>query len=245
MQAAAPLAGETGSVSLPRRALAEALGTALLVTVVVGSGIMATRLSPQDVGVQLLENSIATAFGLTALILMFGSVSGAHLNPVVTAVDCLLQGRPLRDAAAYVPAQVLGAIGGAALANLMFDLPGVTTAGRDRSQPQLWLSEAVATLGLVLLIFALVRTGRTALAAPAVGAYIGAAYWFTSSTSFANPTVTIGRTFSDTFAGIAPASVPGFIAAQFLGAALGAALIAVFYPVSATAGTASAAADGR
>ncbi|MFI0411759.1 aquaporin [Actinomadura sp. 3N508] len=233
-------------MSLPRRALAEAVGTALLVTVVVGSGIMAARLSPDDVGMQLLENSTATAFGLAALILMFGSVSGAHFNPVVTAVDCLLQGRPLRDAAAYVPAQVLGAIGGATLANLMFDLPAITASERDRSQPHLWLGETVATLGLVLLIFALVRTERAALAAaPAVGAYIGAAYWFTSSTSFANPAVTVGRAFSDTFAGIAPSSVPGFVAAQLLGAAIGAALIVAFYPLSATGEATSPAADGR
>lgn len=240
-----PPAGETGPVSLPRRALAEAVGTALLVTVVVGSGIMAARLSPDDVGVQLLENSTATAFGLAALILMFGPVSGAHFNPVVTFADCLLQGRPLRDAVAYVPAQVLGAVGGAALANLMFDLPAVTAAERDRAEPHLWLGEAVATLGLILLVFALVRTGRTALAAPAVGAYIGAAYWFTSSTSFANPAVTAGRAFSDTFAGIAPASVPGFVAAQLAGAAIGAALVAVFHPVSAPGRTAGAAVDGR
>ncbi|KAB2350007.1 aquaporin [Actinomadura rudentiformis] len=227
---AAQPAVEAGSASLPRRALAEALGTALLVTVVVGSGIMAERLSPHDVGVQLLENSIATAFGLAALILVFGPVSGAHFNPVVTAVDCMLQGRPLRDAAAYIPAQVLGAIGGAVLANLMFDLPAVTTAQHDRAQSHLWLGEAVATLGLVMLIFSLVRSERTALAAPAVGAYIGAAYWFTSSTSFANPAVTTGRAFSDTFAGIAPASVPGFITAQLVGGAIGAALVLALYP---------------
>ncbi|GAA2436908.1 MIP/aquaporin family protein [Actinomadura vinacea] len=215
---------------LARRALAELVGTALLVTVVVGSGIMAVELSPRDTGLQLLENSTATVFGLAALILIFGPVSGAHFNPVVTAADCTLQGRPLRDLAAYVPAQVAGAIGGAVLANLMFDLPAVTASQHDRAEAHLWLGEVIATLGLIVLIFSLVRTERTALAAPAVGAYIGAAYWFTSSTSFANPAVTIGRAFSDTFAGIAPTSVPGFVLAQLAGAAAGVALVLIFYP---------------
>jgi arsenate reductase len=224
---------EPRQLPLARRALAELVGTALLVTVVVGSGIMAVRLSPDDTGLQLLQNSTATVFGLAALILIFGPVSGAHFNPVVTAADCLLQGRPLRDLAAYVPAQAAGAIGGAVLANLMFDLPAVTTSQHDRGQAHLWLGEVVATLGLVVLIFSLVRTQRTALAAPAVGAYIGAAYWFTSSTSFANPAVTLGRAFSDTFAGIAPASVPGFVLAQLVGAAIGAALVPAFYPGTA------------
>jgi arsenate reductase len=220
---------------LARRALAELLGTALLVTVVVGSGIMAVRLSPHDVGLQLLENSTATVFGLAALILVFGPVSGAHFNPVVTLADCVLQGRSPRDAAVYIPAQVAGAVGGAVLANLMFDLSAVTASHHDRAQAHLWLGEVVATLGLIVLIFSLVRTERTVLAAPAVGAYIGAAYWFTSSTSFANPAVTVGRAFSDTFAGIAPGSVPGFIVAQSLGAAAGAALVLIFYPDRAPA----------
>ena len=221
---------EPRELPLIRRALAELIGTLLLVAVVVGSGIMAARLSAHDVGLQLLENSTATVFGLAALILIFGPVSGAHFNPVVTLADCLLQGRSWRDAAAYVPAQVAGAIGGAVLANAMFDLSIVTASHHHRSHANLWLGEAVATLGLIVLIFSLVRTDRTALAAPAVGAYIGAAYWFTSSTSFANPAVTIGRAFSNTFAGIAPISVPGFVIAQLAGAAIGIALVLVFYP---------------
>jgi arsenate reductase len=224
---------EAHQLPLARRALAEFLGTALLVAVVVGSGIMAVTLSPNDVGLQLLENSTATAFALTALILIFGPVSGAHFNPVVTLADCVLQGRSYRDAIVYLPAQIAGAIGGAILANLMFDLSAVTKAQHVRSDSSLWLGEVIATLGLVLLIFSLVRSERAALAAPAVGAYIGAAYWFTSSTSFANPAVTIGRAFSDTFAGIAPGSVPGFVIAQIIGAALGVALVLVFYPARA------------
>jgi glycerol uptake facilitator-like aquaporin len=194
--AAEDAAIEPREVPLGRRALAEAIGTGLLVAVVVGSGIMAVQLSPHEVGLQLLENSTATVFGLAALILIFGPMSGAHFNPVVTLADCVLQGRSWRDAAAYLPAQVAGAIGGAVLANAMFDLSPVSISHHHRSHPNLWLGEVVATLGLIVLVFSLVRTERTALAAPAVGAYIGAAYWFTSSTSFANPAVTIGRTFS-------------------------------------------------
>lgn len=228
-----PAAIEAHRLPLTRRALAEFLGTALLVAIVVGSGIMAVQLSPNDVGLQLLENSTATAFGLTALILIFGPVSGAHLNPVVTLADCVLQGRSYRDAAAYVPAQIAGAISGAILANLMFDLSAVTQAQHTRSDSSLWLGEVIATLGLILLIFSLVRSERAALAAPAVGAYIGAAYWFTSSTSFANPAVTIGRAFSDTFAGIAPGSVPGFVIAQLIGTVLGVTLVLIFYPARA------------
>jgi glycerol uptake facilitator-like aquaporin len=180
-----------------RRLLAEFVGTALLVTAVVGSGIMATTLSPDDVGLQLLENSVATAFALGALILTFGPVSGAHFNPVVSAADWLL-GRRTRtgltgtDLAGYVAAQTAGAIAGSVLANLMFDLAPVTLSTKDRSAGHLWLGEVVATAGLLLLIFALARTGRAAVAPAAVAAYIGAAYWFTSSTSFANPAVTIG-----------------------------------------------------
>jgi len=220
---------------LPRRLVAELLGTMLLVTVVVGSGIAAQRLSPDDVGLQLLENSLATTLGLTVLILLFGAVSGAHFNPVVSAVDWLLGRRARigltgRELAAYTGAQTAGGIGGAVLANLMFevDLTELSTTHRDGAN--LLLAEAVATAGLVALIFALARTGRGALAAPAVGAYIGAAYWFTSSTSFANPAVTVGRVFSDTFAGIAPASVPGFVAAQLVGGLLGVAVVRYLYP---------------
>ena len=224
----------TDTPSLGRRLLAEFLGTALLVTVVVGSGIAAQRLSPNDVGLQLLENSTATAFGLTVLILMFGPVSGAHFNPVVSAADWALgrsrrTGLPGQDVATYAIAQTAGAVAGAALANVMFAAP-MAISTHQRSGTGLWVGEVVATAGLVALIFALARTGRGALAAPAVGAYIGAAYWFTSSTSFANPAVTIGRMLSNTFAGIAPASVPGFIVAQLVGAGVGLALVRVLYP---------------
>lgn len=209
------------------RLLAEFLGTGLLVTVVVGSGIAASRLS-HDTGLQLLENSIATAFGLAVLILLFGSVSGAHFNPVVSLVDWIVgrasrNGLTLPEVTGYVVVQTLGAIGGAILANAMFELP-TRIAVTERVTAGTLLGEVVATAGLIMLILALARTGRSAAAAPAIGAYIGAAYWFTSSTSFANPAVTIGRIFSDSFAGIAPASVLPFIAAQLVGGAIGVAL---------------------
>ncbi len=218
-----------------RRLLAEFTGTALLVTAVVGSGIMASTLSPADVGLQLLENSIATAFALGALILIFGPVSGAHLNPVVSAADWFLgrragTGLTVRDLGGYLGAQVTGAIAGSVLANLMFDLAAVDFSGRDRAAGHLWLGEIVATTGLILLVFALARSGRATVAPAAVAAYIGAAYWFTSSTSFANPAVTIGRAFTDTFAGIAPASVPGFLIAQLVGLVAGIGLLAALYP---------------
>ena len=217
-----------------RRFLAEFCGTALLVTAVVGSGVMASRLSPNDVGLQLLENSVATAFALGALILIFGPVSGAHFNPVVSAADAVLgrtrTGLTGKDLAGYAAAQTLGAVAGSILANLMFALPAVRFSGTDRAAGHLWLGEMVATAGLILLIFALARSGRASMAPAAVGAYIGAAYWFTSSTSFANPAVTVGRAFTDTFAGIAPASVPGFVAAQVVGAVLAVGLLVVLYP---------------
>ncbi|MFE9656693.1 aquaporin [Micromonospora sp. NPDC006431] len=223
------------TITLRRRLLAEFVGTALLVTAVVGSGIMATTLSPGDVGLQLLENATATAFALGALILIFGPVSGAHFNPVVSAADWFLgrragTGLPARDLGGYVAAQVLGAIAGSVLANLMFDLAAVDFSHKDRAAGHLWLGEVVATAGLILLIFALARSGRAAVAPAAVGAYIGAAYWFTSSTSFANPAVTIGRAFTDTFAGIAATSVPGFVLAQLVGLAVGVGLLAALYP---------------
>jgi glycerol uptake facilitator-like aquaporin len=221
--------------ALFRRLLAEFLGAALLVTAVVGAGIMAGRLSPGDVGLQLLENSIATAFALGALILIFGPVSGAHFNPVVSAADWWLgrryrTGLTGRDLGAYTVVQIFGAIAGSMLANLMFDLAPVSMSTTARSAAHLWLGEVVATAGLVLLIFALVRSGRAAAAPAAVGAYIGAAYWFTSSTSFANPAVTIGRAFTDTFAGIAPASVPGYVVAQLVGLLVGVGLVVALYP---------------
>ena len=223
---------------LGRRLLAEFLGTAILVAVVVGSGIAAAQLSPDDVGIQLLENSTATVFGLAVLILMLGPVSGAHFNPVVTAADWFLsrrdpEGFSSSHIAPYLAAQTSGAILGALLANAMFDV-GTTFSGHERASWSHLLGEVVATAGLVLLIFSLVRSDRAALAAPAVGAYIGAAYWFTSSTSFANPAVAIGRMFSDTFAGIAPSSVFAFVAAQIVGAAIGAALALTLYPTAAT-----------
>ena len=222
---------------LGRRLLAEAVGTGLLVTVVVGSGIAAQTLSPGDVGLQLLENSLATVFGLSVLILALGPVSGAHFNPVVSAADWWVgrragTGLTGRDVAAYSAVQCLGAVAGAVLANLMFEVPtALSTTGRGGGG--VLLAEVVATAGLVALVFALARTGRGALAAPAVGAYIGAAYWFTSSTSFANPAVTVGRMFSDTFAGISAGSMPGFVLAQLVGGAVGVVLVLFLYPDAA------------
>jgi glycerol uptake facilitator-like aquaporin len=218
---------------LARQALAEFLGSAGLVTVVVGSGIAARRLSPDDVGLQLLENALATGAGLVALILAFGPVSGGHFNPVVTLADRFFGGVTDRQVAAYLPAQLVGGVIGAVAANLMFDLPAVTVSGKDRSGGGLWLSEVLATFGLIVLIFALVRAGRAALAPFAVGAYITAAYWWSSSTSFANPMIDLARTLSDTFAGIAPASVPMFLVAQLVGGALAVAVVAVLYPTVA------------
>lgn len=220
---------------LGRRLLAEGVGSALLVTVVVGSGIAAERLSPGDTGLQLLANSLTTVFGLAVLILLFGPVSGGHFNPVVSAVAWLLgrrdgTGLSGRDVAAYTGVQVLGAVLGAVLANAMFDLAPLQISTTVRGGPGQWLGEVVATAGLIALIFALARTGRGGQSAAAVGAYIGAGYWFTSSTSFANPAVSIGRIFSDTFAGISPVSVPGFVLAQLAGAALGAGLVLALYP---------------
>ena len=217
-------------LDLARRATAEAVGTALLVAVVVGSGIAAQRLSPDDVGLQLLENSVATGAALVALILAFGSVSGAHFNPVVSLADRVLGGLTTRQLLAYVPAQVLGAMAGAVVANLMFELPAVELSERTRSAGGLWLGEVVATLGLLLVIFGVVRGRHRDAAAYAVGGYIAAAYWFTSSTSFANPAVTIGRTLTDTFAGIAPSSAPAFVACQVIGAGLALALVRFLFP---------------
>ncbi len=216
-------------VSLPRRALAEFLGAAFLVAIVVGSGIMAVRLSPTDVGLQLLENAIATAAGLTALILAFGSVSGAHFNPVVSVVDWRLGGLASRDLGAYVGAQLAGAVAGAILANLMFDLPAAAWSTKPRSGSGLWLAEVVATVGLLLVIFGSNRSNVRATPF-AVGGYIGAAYFFTSSTSFANPAVTVGRMLTDTFAGIEPASVPAFVGAQIVGGVIGYVVIRLLFP---------------
>ena len=217
-------------MSLARRLTAELLGSALLAALVVGSGIAAQRLSPGDTGLQLLENSFATALGLPVLILIFGPLSGAHFNPVVSLVDSASGLRSWRDTAAYIPTQIVGCILGAMLANLMFGDPAVSISTTDRLTPAHFLAEIVATAGLILVIFVLARTDRAHITPWAVGAYIGAAYFFTSSASFANPAITIGRTFSDTFAGIAPASAPGFIAAQLIGAAIAFLLVRWFYP---------------
>jgi glycerol uptake facilitator-like aquaporin len=217
-------------VALWRRLLAELLGSAFLAAVVIGSGIAAQRLSPGATGLELLENAAATAAGLFAIILMSGPVSGGHFNPVVSFADAAFGGLRWRDAAAYLPARVAGCIGGAVLANMMFALPAVSISVKDRATPAHFLSEVIATLGLMLVIFALARSGRGRSAPAAVGAYIGAAYFFTSSTSFANPAITIGRMFSDTFAGIAPSSVPSFIAAQIIGGVLAAGVIKALYP---------------
>jgi glycerol uptake facilitator-like aquaporin len=217
-------------VSLARRLGAELLGSALLAALVVGSGIAAQRLSPSDAGLQLLENAFATALGLPVLILVFAPLSGAHFNPVVSLVDSASGLRAWRDTVAYIPTQIAGCIGGAMLANLMFGGPAVSLSSTDRLTPAHFLAEIVATAGLILVIFVLARTGRANLTPAAVGAYIGAAYFFTSSASFANPAITIGRMFSDTFAGIAPSSAPGFIAAQLVGAAIGFVLVGWLYP---------------
>ena len=216
--------------SLGARALAEGLGAGLLVATVIGSGIAAERLSPGQVGLQLLENSTATVLALAALILTFGPVSGAHLNPVVTLAELVTGKLEARAAAPYIGAQLVGACAGAIVANLMFELPAVELATHDRISSATFLGEVVATFGLLTVIFGVVRSGRLVAVPVAVAGYIGAAYWFTSSTSFANPAVTVARMLSDTFAGIRPASVPGFIAAQLLGGALAVATAHVLFP---------------
>ena len=225
-------------MSLARRLTAELLGSALLAALVVGSGIAAQRLSPGDTGLQLLENAFATALGLPVLILIFGPLSGAHFNPVVSLVDSASGLRPWRDTAAYIPTQIVGCILGAMLANLMFGDSAVSVSTTDRLTPGHFLAEVVAAAGLILVIFALARTGRAHLTPAAVGAYIGAAYFFTSSASFANPAITIGRMFSDSFAGIAPGSTPGFIAAQLIGGAVGLLLVRWLYPTVSRVGSA-------
>lgn len=216
---------------LARKLVAEYLGSLLLAALVIGSGIAAHRLSPGDTGLQLTENAAATAAGLFAIILMFAPISGAHFNPVVSCVDAALGGLPWRHALAYLPAQVAGCVSGAVLANLMFATAAVSISTTDRASAAHGLAEVVATIGLVLVIFTLTRSGRSDRAPAAVGAYIGAAYWFTSSTSFANPAITIGRMFSDTFAGIAPSSAPLFLAAQLVGGGVGVLLVRSLFPV--------------
>jgi arsenate reductase len=226
----------TSTVTLGRRALAEFIGSAGLVTVVVGSGIAAQRYSPSGAGLQLLENALVTGAGLVALILAFGPVSGGHFNPVVTLADRVFGGVSNAQVMVYLPAQLVGGVIGAITANLMFSLHAVSISTHHRSGGGLWLSEALATFGLVVLIFALVRSGKSALAPFAVGAYITAAYWWSSSTSFANPMIDVARTLSNTFAGIAPASVPMFMLMQLIGATVAVAVVYVLYPdVSAVA----------
>jgi len=228
-------AAETGTEvseegALGRRLAAEALGSAFLSAVVLGSGIAAQRLSPGAPGLELLENAGATAAGLFALILMFGPVSGGHFNPVISTVDALFGGLRWPDAAAYGVAQVGGCVLGAVTANSMFGLAAISISTKHRLSGPHFLSEVVATFGLVVLVFALTRSGRSLSAPAAVGAFIGAAYFFTSSTSFANPAITIGRMLSDSFAGIAPSSGPGFIGAQILGGCLGFLAVRFLYP---------------
>jgi arsenate reductase len=222
--------GGDPQIDLGRRLAAEAIGTAMLACAVIGSGIAASRLSPGATGLQLLENAAATAAVLVALIVTIGPVSGAHLNPVVTIADVALGHRPRREAPAYIAVQVAGACAGVLVANVMFGLPVVEASSTARTGGPLWVSEVVATFGLVLVIFATARRGTKAHIPFAVAGYIAGAYWFTSSTSFANPAVTIGRTLSDTFAGISPASVPAFVAAQLAGTALAVGTVLVLAP---------------
>jgi glycerol uptake facilitator-like aquaporin len=214
---------------LTRRLLAEFIGTAFLLAGVIGSGIMAERLT-EDVGLQLLANAAATAGVLYAIILMFGPVSGAHFNPAVTIADATLGSRPWRDVGPYIVSQVAGGAVGVIVANLMFELDAVNVSEKVRDGSGQYIAEIVATFGLVLLIFSLVRSGRDHLAASAVAAYIGGAYWFTSSTSFANPAVSVTRTLSDTFAGIDPGSAPAFVALELAGMALAVVVVRILYP---------------
>ena len=212
---------------LSRRVLAEALGTALLIIAVVGSGIMATRLS-NDVGVQLLANSGATVGALIALILMFGPISGAHFNPVVTVASCWFDGRSWRDVVPYAIVQTIGGIVGAAIANLMFGVEVLGRSTKVREGGGILLGEVIATVGLLLVIFLVSRGPRADSVPVAVGVWIGGAYWFTSSTSLANPAVTIARSFSDSFAGIAPESVPMFVVMQIIGLVVAVTLLSIF-----------------
>jgi glycerol uptake facilitator-like aquaporin len=214
---------------LGRRLAAECLGTGFLLAAIVGSGIAAQRLST-DPGLQLLQNALATAAALAVLIAVLGPVSGAHLNPAVTVVDRLLGGVTTTEAAAYLAVQVVGGVAGVLGANLMFELPAAAWSTTERAGSGVWLGELVATFGLLMVVFGLLRSGRAQLVAPSVGAYIGAAYYFTSSTSFANPAVTLARTMSDTFAGIAPGSAPAFLIAEAAGGALGMLVVRWLFP---------------
>ena len=215
-------------MSLARKAFAELLGSLLLTATVVGSGIAAQRRS-HDSGLQLLENSLATGAVLIALILALGPVSAAF-NPVVTLVERAFGAVTNREAVTYIGAQLLGCSLGSIVANVMFDLPAASLSGHVRDGSGIWTGEVVATFGLVLVVFGVVRSGATTMVPFAVGGYITAAYWFTSSTSFANPAITVGRMFTDTFAGINPASVPVFALMQVLGGALAAGAVVLLYP---------------
>jgi glycerol uptake facilitator-like aquaporin len=230
----APPGARPTTLGMARRLVAEAVGTGTLVAAVVGSGIMATRLSG-DVLLQLLVNAVATVAVLGVLIAVLGPVSGAHFNPCVTLVKAVRGGLQPGEAGAYLAAQVAGALAGTATANLMFDLPAYQFSRHTRGGAGLWLGEVVATAGLLFVIAASTRAGRSRVGPLLVPAWIGGAYFFTSSTSFANPAVTIARAWSDTFTGIAPGSVPGFLAAQAVGATLGAGLAAVLIPHAASA----------
>lgn len=228
------------SAALRRSLLAEFLGSAFLAAVVIGSGIAAQRLSPGNIGLELFENAAATAAGLYTIILMFGPVSGGHFNPVVSLVDASFGGLSWRRALAYIPAQAAGCTAGAVAANGMFATAAVSISTKHRATPAHLLSEVIATLGLMLVIFALARTKRASSAPAAVGAYIGAAYFFTSSASFANPAISIGRMFSNTFAGIAPASVPGYVIAQLIGGIAAVVVLRTLYPTITPADAAEA-----
>lgn len=217
---------------LPRRVFAEFLGSLLLAAVVIGSGIAAQTLSPGAIGLELFENAAATAVGLYFLIVTLGPVSGAHFNPVVSLVDAYTGGLRWRDVPWYVGAQVLGCASGAVVANLMFSRSVMSISTHHRASLAHLFAEVIATAGLIIVIFTLTRSGRGERCASVVGSYIGAAYFFTSSTSFANPAIAIGRMFSNSFAGIAPASVPGFIAAELLGGVVGYFAVIALYPTS-------------
>ncbi len=216
--------------TLMRRLLAELLGSGFLAAIVIGSGIAAQHLSSGNVGLGLLENAAATAAGLFAIILMFGPVSGAHFNPIVSLVDASFGGLRWKAALAYIPAQIIGCILGALAANAMFAQALISISSKHRASPAHLLAEIIATLGLLLVIFSLARSNRGSSAPAAVGAYIGAAYFFTSSTSFANPAISLGRMFSNTFAGIAPASAPAYIGAQLVGGMVAIGVIRILYP---------------
>jgi len=217
---------------IARRLSAEFLGSGLLAAIVIGSGIAAQHLSPGNIGLELLENAGATAAGLYALIVTLGPVSGAHLNPVVSIMDAVTKNMPWRTAISYIPAQVAGCTAGAILANIMYSKPAVTLSTHHRASAPHFLSEVIATAGLLIIIFGLSRSGIDRRTPAAVGSYIGAAYFFTSSTSFANPAIAVGRMFSNSFAGIAPSSIPSFVGAEVVGLIVALGLVFFLYPAN-------------